>query len=204
MNRSICVYCGSSDGADPSFLESAYAVGRQIGEAGYGLVFGGGMRGLMGAVASGAKDSGGHVTGIIPDFLLDRERGDGNPSLFDDYIVVKSMHERKHLLFDRSDAFVALPGGIGTLEEIVEIMTWAQLGRHEKPIVFASFNDFWAPMEKLYSHMGTAGFVHSADRLRPITVTTAEKVLPAVEAGWRENAGPDESDDSGVAPIEKL
>lgn len=201
MNRSICVYCGSSDGVDPRFLDSAYALGEQIAERGYGLVFGGGLRGLMGAVARGVKSQNGHVTGIIPEFLLDRERGDGDASLFDDYHIVRTMHERKHLLFDKSDAFVALPGGIGTLEEIVEIMTWAQLGHHTKPMIFASIHEFWSPMERLLSHMSTAGFIHSADRMQPITVHKVEDVLPAVEAGWPREA---ESGDNGAAPIDKL
>ncbi|OXS99342.1 Rossman fold protein, TIGR00730 family [Notoacmeibacter marinus] len=201
MNRSICVYCGSSDGIDPRFLDSAYALGEQMADRGYGLVFGGGMRGLMGAVAQGVKAKNGHVTGIIPEFLLNREKGDGDASLFDAYHVVQTMHERKHMLFDKSDAFVALPGGIGTLEEIVEIMTWAQLGHHEKPMVFASIQNFWSPMERLLSHMSTAGFIHSADRLQPITVPTVDEILPAIEAGWSETARRKGRD---AAPIEKL
>ncbi|RLQ87615.1 TIGR00730 family Rossman fold protein [Notoacmeibacter ruber] len=184
MKRSICVYCGSSDGVDPSFVELAYQLGESIGSSNCNLVFGGGLRGLMGAVARGTKAAGGHVTGIIPQFLLDREQGDGDTSLFDEYHVVETMHQRKHMLFDKSDAFVAMPGGLGTLEEIVEIMTWAQLGRHQKPMVFASFKDFWKPMESLLSHMSTAGFIHSASRVEPITVHRVEDVVTAVEAGW--------------------
>ena len=154
--RSVCVYCGSGFGTDPAFAEAARTLGRSLAEGGVALVYGGGNVGLMGTVARAALDAGGHVTGIIPDFLKARER------MLDDVqetIVVPDMHTRKKLMFDRADAFVALPGGIGTLEELVEQMTWAQLGRHRKPILLVSVDGFWAPLIALLAHMRDTGFI---------------------------------------------
>src|SRR5690606_23390833 len=144
--RSVCVYCGSSPGRSEIYMRAGEALGRSIAAHGLRLVFGGGTKGIMGAVARGALDSGGAVTGIIPTFLVDREGSGVTPGLYDELVVTADMHERKHAMFDKSDAFVALPGGIGTVEEIVEIMTWAQLGRHRKPMVFANIRGFWDPM----------------------------------------------------------
>ena len=154
--RSVCVYCGSGFGGDPAFREAAVTLGRSIAEAGLGLVYGGGDVGLMGTVAHAALKAGGHVTGIIPDFLKAREH------MLDDVqetIVVPDMHTRKKLMFDRSDAFVALPGGIGTLEELVEQLTWAQLGQHKKPILLVSIGKFWDPLLTLFDHMRGHGFI---------------------------------------------
>ena len=154
--RSVCVYCGSGFGGDPAFRTAAAALGRALAEAGIGLVYGGGNVGLMGTVAHAALDAGGHVTGIIPDFLKSRER------MLEDIqetVVVSDMHTRKRLMFDRADAFVALPGGIGTLEELVEQMTWAQLGRHAKPILLLTINGFWDPLLSLLDHMREHGFL---------------------------------------------
>src|SRR5262245_13329619 len=136
--RSICVYCGSQPGRDPIYMEAGRALGRAIAENGLRLVYGGGTRGIMGAVASGVLSSGGKVTGIIPEFLMDKEASRHSLGSLSELIVTRDMHERKHKMFEHSDAFVTLPGGIGTLEEIVEIMTWGQLGRHYKPMVFAN------------------------------------------------------------------
>jgi uncharacterized protein (TIGR00730 family) len=128
----ICVYCGSNTGKNEAYVAAARTLGRQMAEAGVGLVYGGGGLGLMGEIARTVLAHNGHVTGIIPEFLSKKERMLKDA---DELIVVKDMHQRKRLMFDRSDAFVALPGGIGTLEELVEQLTWAQLGRHDKPIV---------------------------------------------------------------------
>ena len=136
--RSVCVYCGSSAGRDPDYVESGRRLGRDMAEAGMRLVYGGGTRGIMGAVSDGVIMAGGQVTGIIPRFLIDMEATERELKRLDELVVTDDMHERKHLMFQRSDAFVALPGGIGTLEELVEIMTWSQLGRHAKPIVIAN------------------------------------------------------------------
>lgn len=144
--RSICVYCGSQPGRDPAHMEAGRALGKSIAENGIRLVYGGGTKGIMGAVASGVLSNGGEVTGIIPEFLVDMEATRHSLGQLNELVITKDMHERKHMMFERSDAFVTLPGGVGTLEEIVEIMTWAQLGRHAKPMVFANINGFWNPM----------------------------------------------------------
>jgi uncharacterized protein (TIGR00730 family) len=179
--RSICVYCGSSPGNSPIYLEAGRSLGRAIAEAGLTLVYGGGLKGVMGAVANGAVEAGGHVTGIIPRFLIRKEAGDeAGLDHLDEVILTEDMHERKHAMFERSDAFVALPGGIGTVEEIVEIMTWAQLGRHQKPMVFGNVAGFWNPMLALIDHMKAEGFIHSQHMVRPLMVAEAGKIVPAI------------------------
>ena len=189
--RSICVYCGSSPGRDSIYRESGLALGRSIAEHGLELVYGGGTRGIMGAVAEGAKAAGGRVTGIIPEFLLDKEASRDALGHLDEVIVTVDMHERKHKMFARSDAFVPLPGGIGTLEEIVEIMTWGQLGRHRKPMVFANVNGFWKPMIELVRHMTEEGFIHSRHLVRPMVIDRIEDIVPTI-LGQSTSAG-DES-----------
>ena len=186
--RSICVYCGSSSGRDPSYVAEGRALGRAIAEAGWRLVYGGGTKGILGAVAAGVKEAGGSVTGIIPRFLIDMEATERELEGLDELIVTENMHERKHLMFERSDAFVALPGGIGTLEELVEIMTWSQLGRHEKPIVIANLNGFWEPFSRLVDHMKSEGFIHRSDSVRPITADTIADIAPAIEGALRPKA----------------
>jgi hypothetical protein len=187
--RSICVYCGSGHGSDPAFAEAADALGRAMGEAGVSLVYGGGDVGLMGTVARGVLAGGGHVTGIIPDFLKKRER------MLDEAqetIVVPDMHTRKQMMFDRADAFVALPGGIGTLEELVEQMTWAQLGRHEKPILLLSTNGFWRPLLNLLAHMREQGFIRPGLELNYLVAERVEEVVPMLrQAAARAGARPD-------------
>lgn len=178
--RSICVYCGSRPGRDPSHIEAGRALGKSIAESGLSLVYGGGTKGIMGAVASGVMSHGGKVTGIIPEFLVDMEATRHSLGQLDELIVTPDMHERKHRMFERSDAFVALPGGIGTLEEIVEIMTWAQLGRHRKPMVFANINGFWNPMMDLLLHMTEQGFVHTSHLVQPMLIDRVEDIVPAI------------------------
>lgn len=178
--RSVCVYCGSSPGRGQKYLEAGHILGRSIAQAGLRLVYGGGTKGIMGAVADGAKRGGGKVTGIIPQFLISKEATESALDRLDQLIVTQNMHERKHRMFEESDAFVALPGGIGTVEEIVEIMTWAQLGRHRKPIVFANIKDFWAPMLTLIDHMRAEGFVHTAHLVNPLVVDRADAIVPAI------------------------
>jgi uncharacterized protein (TIGR00730 family) len=128
--RNICVYCGSNAGTNPAYATAALQLGQSMADAGIGLVYGGGGLGLMGELARSVLAHGGRVTGIIPAFLSKKERMLRDVT---ELIVVDDMHQRKKLMFDKSDAFVALPGGIGTLEELVEQLTWAQLGRHSKP-----------------------------------------------------------------------
>ena len=197
--RSICVYCGSSPGDDPSFSANAYRLGETIAGAGLRLVYGGGTKGLMGAVAQGVMDRGGKVTGIIPEFLMSKEATEKALGKLDELVVTHDMHERKHRMFEEADAFVTLPGGIGTLEEVIEIMTWAQLGRHEKPIVLANFGGFWDPLISLLDHMRSAQFIHTGHRVRPLVVDGAEAIVPAIiDANM--SADPDGDD----ALIEKL
>jgi len=178
--RSICVYCGSSPGRDKAYLQAGYALGSSIAKSGLRLIYGGGTRGIMGAVSDGALRAGGQVTGIIPHFLLDKEATQTALGRLDELIVTQDMHERKHTMFDKSDAFVALPGGIGTLEEIVEVMTWAQLGHHRKPILFANVKRFWDPMLALLDHMRAEGFVHTGQLVRPLVVDRPEAIVPAI------------------------
>ena len=178
--RSICVYCGSSSGRGENYSSAGRMLGRSIAGAGLRLVYGGGTRGIMGAVAGGAIEAGGKVTGIIPRFLLNKEATQSALGEMDDVVIVEDMHSRKHRMFEESDAFVALPGGIGTLEEVVEIMTWGQLGRHRKPIAFVNIDDFWRPMLALLDHMRAEGFVHTGHLVQPLVVDTADAVVPAV------------------------
>ncbi|MBS9719964.1 TIGR00730 family Rossman fold protein [Tianweitania sp. BSSL-BM11] len=188
--HSVCVYCGSSTGRSPIYIESGQALGTALAKAGLRLVYGGGTRGIMGAVSAAAVAAGGKVTGIIPSFLLSKEAKDGAPNGLDELHVVDTMHVRKHMMFEKSDAFVALPGGIGTVEEIIEIMTWGQLGQHRKPMIFANIDGFWEPMRTLIDHMAAEGFIHSAHQVRPIFVDTIEDIIPAIlSAGDRAKEG---------------
>lgn len=155
--RSICVYCGSNAGKVPEYAEAAERLGRDMAAAGVRLVYGGGSVGLMGIVARTIMENGGHATGIIPQFLKDREVMLKEVS---ELIVTADMHERKRIMFERSDAFVALPGGIGTLEEVIEVMTWAQLEQHAKPILIANINGFWDPLVGVFQRMTDDGFLH--------------------------------------------
>jgi uncharacterized protein (TIGR00730 family) len=153
----VAVFCGSSPGSNPVYLEAAKLVGRRIAERGFGVVYGGGHVGLMGAVADAAMAAGGAVTGVIPHSLQQREDSSGELT---ELIVVDTMHERKLLMAERSDAFLALPGGPGTLEEITEQWTWAQLGIHEKPVGLLNVNGYYEPFIALVARMGDEGFTH--------------------------------------------
>jgi uncharacterized protein (TIGR00730 family) len=174
---SICVYCGSGFGNDPVFQRAAEALGTAIGRAGVRLVYGGGAVGLMGVVAKAALDAGGTVLGIIPQFLVDREVMLPDVT---ELIVTGDMHERKRLMFEAADAFVALPGGIGTLEELVEQLTWAQLGRHAKPIVLADIGGFWRPLIDLLDHMRDLGFIRPQYEVAYTVASTSDDILPLV------------------------
>lgn len=178
--RSICVYCGSSPGRDPVYLEAGHLLGRSIAQSGLRLIYGGGTKGIMGAVAEGAIRAGGKVTGIIPRFLMNKEATETALDRLDEVVITDNMHQRKQKMFEESDAFVALPGGIGTVEEIVEIMTWAQLGHHRKPMVFGNVNGFWDPMLSLIAHMAGEGFIHTAHQVRPIVVNEPEAIVAAI------------------------
>lgn len=177
--RTVCVYCGSGPGTNPQFVEAAKAFGQELAQAGIGLVYGGGAVGLMGAVATSVLDHGGHVTGIIPEFLINKEK---KLSRVQDLIVTRNMHERKQLMFERSDAFVAFPGGIGTLEELVEQLTWAQLGRHSKPILMANIDGFWEPLLKLIEHMRSTEFIRPGLSVHLLTADKVGDILPKLGA----------------------
>ena len=190
--RSICVYCGSSPGRDEVYVKAGHLLGRSIAKAGLRLVYGGGTKGIMGAVADGALRAGGKVTGIIPRFLMNKEATESALTRLDELLITENMHERKHAMFEKSDAFVALPGGIGTVEEIVEVMTWAQLGHHRKPIVYANINGFWDPMLALIDHMKVEGFVHTTHLVQPLVVDDPEAVVSAIMVAAGADATPTE------------
>lgn len=171
----ICVYCGSGPGTDPSFVKAATAFGAILADNDIGLVYGGGSVGLMGAVAAATLAKGGRVTGIIPEFLSNRERPFVDAQ---ELIVTRDMHERKRIMFERSDAFVALPGGVGTLEELVEQLTWAQLGRHKKPILAANVGGFWDPLCALLDHMEKLAFIRNGLSVSLLVADRVEDILP--------------------------
>lgn len=178
--RAICVYCGASPGNNPTHLAAARTFGADVAGAGVELIYGGGTRGIMGEVARACLRSHGTVVGVIPEFLADREARREDLALLSEVIVTADMHERKTRMFERADAFVALPGGIGTLEELVEMLTWAQLGRHTKPVVLANIDGFWQPLIDLLAHMADAGFLHARERFAPLVIDGANAILPAI------------------------
>ena len=177
--RNVCVYCGSGRGTNPAYAAAARTLGRGLAESGIGLVYGGGSLGLMGEVAKATLAAGGRVTGIIPAFLSDREQ---MLREVDELIVTEDMHQRKMLMFQKSDAFIALPGGIGTLEELVEQLTWSQLGRHTKPIIVANIEGFWTPFLSLLEHMRSGAFIRNGLDVRFGVVDRADEIVPAVIA----------------------
>lgn len=174
--KSVCVYCGSSDAADAALLAQAASLGEAIAAAGLKLVYGGGGVGLMGACAQAAHDAGGKVLGIIPDFLRGRER----PLQDVETVVVDNMHERKMMMFDQSDAFVVLPGGVGTLEEVIELLSWRRLALHEKPILFYSPGGYWDPLFHLFEHMIEERLLHPDARGDFASVERIEEIIPAL------------------------
>lgn len=173
---SACVFCGSSDAADPQLLADAADLGRAMAAAGLKLIYGGGGVGLMGACAIAAHKAGGEVLGVIPHFLKERERR------LDvvETVVVSSMHERKQIMFDRADSFIVLPGGIGTLEEIVELLSWRRLDLHAKPVVFYSPNGFWEPLYALFQHTVDARLTPPEFMDSWISVDRVEDIIPAL------------------------
>jgi uncharacterized protein (TIGR00730 family) len=183
--RNVCVYCGSSDGDDARFGDAAEELGRMLATEGIGLVYGGGGEGLMGRLARSTLAAGGYVTGIIPTFLIRKE----HPlNAAQEILTVDSMHERKQAMFDRADAFVALPGGIGTLEELVEQLTWAQLNRHTKPILIADIGGFWRPLLALLAHMRIEGFIREGFEARYLVAEKIGDVLSMLRLAERHSA----------------
>ena len=183
--RNVCVYCGSAGAVDPRFRGAASELGAALAASGIGLVFGGGRIGLMGLAADAALACGGYVTGIIPAALRDAELAHGGVS---ELLVVANMHERKRLMAERADAFAVLPGGIGTLDETFEIITWRQLGIHDKPIFLVDVAGYWRPLTALFDHLAGHGFVAPlVPRLVEIVpdVTSLMKALAATAPAGR-------------------
>jgi uncharacterized protein (TIGR00730 family) len=173
--RSICVYCASGPGNNPAFVAAAKSFGRVLAENSIRLIYGGGSLGLMGALAESVLDHGGTVTGVIPDFLVNREH---MLVRVQERIITRDMHERKRTMFERADAFVALPGGIGTLEELVEQLTWAQLGRHKKPILLLNSERFWDPLCALLDHMEKLEFIRPGLSVKYLVTERVDEILP--------------------------
>ena len=197
--KSICVYCASGPGTNPAFVAAARRFGQTLAENRIRLVYGGGSIGLMGALSESALDHGGQVTGIIPDFLVNREH---MSERVQEHIITRDMHERKRIMFERADAFVALPGGVGTLEELVEQLTWAQLGRHKKPILIANVDRFWDPLLKLLDHMREVEFIRDGLIVNPLVVEHVEDILPKLTAAVR--AVPEGAKEMAEAVAERL
>jgi uncharacterized protein (TIGR00730 family) len=185
--KRICVYCGSGSGSDPAFAEAARRFGTILAENRIGLVYGGGAVGLMGELATAVLDGGGEVIGIIPQFLMTRERALGRGKI----IETRDMHERKQRMFEEADAFVALPGGVGTLEEVVEQMTWAQLGRHKKPILLANVKKFWEPLCALLDHMEELQFIRAGLLINYLVADRVEDILPMLQEAAKGVAEPE-------------
>lgn len=180
--RNICVYCGSSTGEDPIYGKAAEKLGAALAQEKIGLVFGGGSCGLMGVMARAALAHGGKVTGVIPGFLDATEVA---LSTVTELKVVSDMHTRKRLMFEKADGFIALPGGLGTLEELTEQLTWIQLGRHAKPLVIADIGGFWRPLLSLFAHMHNAGFVGPGHEVRYMVAERVEDAIPMIRAAAR-------------------
>jgi uncharacterized protein (TIGR00730 family) len=196
--KAICVYCGSSPGTDPAFVGAAQSFGKILAENGVRLVYGGGSIGLMGAVAEAVLEHGGDALGIIPEFLTRKERP---RQLAQETIITRDMHERKQKMFEHADAFVALPGGIGTVEELVEQMTWAQLGRHKKPILVANINGYWNPFLTLIEHMRTQQFLPATSHVDCLVANRVEEILPKLQQASRDVS---EAEKTMAVPAERM
>jgi uncharacterized protein (TIGR00730 family) len=173
--RKICVYCGSGPGTDPAYVEAARTFGAILAKNGIGLIYGGGAIGMMGEIARAVIENGGETTGIIPEFLMVREHAVKQTQ---GLIVTRDMHERKRKMFEMADAFVALPGGVGTLEELVEQLTWVQLGRHRKPVLLANIKGFWEPLCALLDHMKTLEFIRDDLSFDLLVAARVEDIVP--------------------------
>jgi uncharacterized protein (TIGR00730 family) len=177
--KRLCVYCGSSTGVDANYREAAARLGTLLAGSGVELVYGGGRVGLMGVLADAALAAGGRVTGIVPSHLHEREAAHRGVQTL---IVVASMHERKQRMFELADAFAVLPGGLGTLDETIEMLTWRQLGLHGKPVIIADVAGYWAPLIGLFEHAIARGFAAASSREFYRAVARVEDVLPALAA----------------------
>ncbi len=186
--KTICVYCGSGPGKNPNFVATARQFGTILANNQIELIYGGGSIGLMGELAKSVLKHGGKVTGVIPEFLTAREHVLEQAQ---DVIVTKDMHERKRIMFERSDAFVALPGGVGTLEELVEQLTWSQLGRHKKPILAANIDNFWDPLCALLDHMETLEFIRPGLTVKLLVADKVDEILPRLRQALEPVAEPE-------------
>lgn len=198
--KTICVYCGSNAGDSPAYTAAAETLGRLLAENGIRLIYGGGSVGLMGIVARTVLEHGGKVTGIIPQFLMDREV---MLKEVDELVVTQDMHERKGKMFELSDAFVTLPGGIGTLEEVVEIASWAQLDQHKKPVLLVNIEHFWDPLVAQFKRMGEDGFLAKEFLGKhvhlPLTfIDSVEEALPTIRTALADVPREDLEKDNGV------
>lgn len=176
--KRICVFCGSSTGQSSAYVEAAQDLGRLLAESGYGLVYGGGNVGLMGTVATAAADAGTEVIGVIPTALQNREPGKVDPS---EVFVVNTMHERKMMMATLSDGFIAMAGGIGTLEEIFEIVTWSQLGFHDKPCILLNTNGYYDKLNEFLDHLVEEGFVQAHMRDLFLVADTPEDMITMLD-----------------------
>jgi hypothetical protein len=197
--HTVCVYCGSGPGTNPAFITAARQFGHTLADNGVGLVYGGGSLGLMGALATAVLDHGGQVTGVIPEFLVAKEHALREAQ---EVVVTRDMHERKRIMFEKADAFVALPGGIGTLEELVEQLTWAQLGRHKKPILIANIVGFWDPLCALLNHMRELQFIRSEFAVNLLIAPRVEDILPMLTDAAR--AISEAGKKMALAPAERM
>jgi len=178
--RSVCLFCGSRFGHAPAYKEAAAHVGRTVAERGWRLVYGGGAVGLMGVAAEAALEAGGDVIGVIPEFLRAREVGHSGLT---DLIVTDGMHDRKQIMFNLASAFLILPGGVGTMDETIEILTWKQLGNHRKPIVIVDLDGYWRPLLGALEAAVAAGFMgqDTLDMLQ--VVDSVDAAMPLMAAG---------------------
>ncbi len=179
---SICVFCGSANGADPAYVQTAKELGQRIAAAGMGVVFGGTTVGLMGILADAALAQGGEVIGVLPEVLMDREIAHRDVTHFH---VVKTMHERKALMYEHADAFIALPGGYGTLDEFIEIVTWAQLKIHQKPCILMNVNGYYDSFLAFLDHCMSQGFIKPENRKLIRVAGDAEAALRIVQGSWK-------------------
>jgi hypothetical protein len=181
-------------------LAAATALGHSLADQNIRLIYGGGTIGMMGAISAAVQERNGKVTGIIPRFLLDMEATHEELERLDELILTEDMHERKRTMFDKADAFIALPGGIGTLEELVEQLTWAQLGRHKKPVLLANINSFWQPLIELIDHMQAESYIRKGFEVNFLNTDKVDQIIPLLQEAVLQAADAD-----GAAPsIQRL
>ena len=186
--ETVCIYCGASNNVDQQYKDAATRLGQLIAENGYNMVYGGGHHGLMGAAADAAIKHGSEVTGIIPSHLKDLEKV--HKGHLAKLFIVETMHERKQLMVDYADAFIILPGGLGTMDEFFEIFTWWQLGMHDKPIIICNVNGYWDPLISLIDHLIGQGFCPANNKDYLIIIDNVDDIISALENAPREKGDP--------------